>query len=82
MFSFSSHFYGFFSTAIALLHFFLLHLFLIPFLRFLKDLFALVCSQTSLTCVNAAKARKLLDQMVETGGVTDVITYNTLAKAG
>ena len=57
--------------------------FLLPFfVDFFKDRFALVCSQTSLTCVNAAKARKLLDQMVETGGVTDVITYNTLAKAG
>lgn len=28
------------------------------------------------------EARKLLDQMVAAGGVTDVITYNTLAKVG
>ena len=36
-------------------------------------------------CVSAEQldlARKLLDQMVEAGGVTDVITYNTLAKVG
>lgn len=35
-------------------------------------------------CVTAERldeARKLLDQMVKAGGVTDVITYNTLAKA-
>ena len=34
-------------------------------------------------CVSAEQldeARKLLDQMVAAGGVTDVITYNTLAK--
>ena len=31
--------------------------------------------------VRNAKAKKLLDEMVEAGGVTDVITYNTLAKA-
>ena len=33
-------------------------------------------------CCSNLEARKLLDQMVAAGGVTDVITYNTLAKVG
>ena len=37
---------------------------------------------TTFATFSNLEARKLLDQMVAAGGVTDVITYNTLAKVG